>query len=103
MSKKSQKLVRDNIPDIIKNSGQIPKTRILENDEYILELIKKLKEETEEFEEAYSPEELADILELVLALCSAISISEEELEELRNKKAQLNGAFKNKIFLESIE
>lgn len=34
------KLVRDNIPDIIKNNGEIPITRILNDDEYKIELEK---------------------------------------------------------------
>jgi len=39
-----KKLVRDNIPDIIKNNGEIPITRILSNEEYKCELEKKLLE-----------------------------------------------------------
>jgi len=43
-----KKLVRDNIPDIIKNNGEIPITRILSNGEYKFELEKKLLEECNE-------------------------------------------------------
>ena len=39
------KLVRDNIPDIIEKNGEIPIIRILSNEEYKLELEKKLCEE----------------------------------------------------------
>lgn len=38
------KLVRDKIPNIIKNNGGEPYTRILSNDEYIENLKKKLIE-----------------------------------------------------------
>ena len=40
MIKTYNKLVRDNIPDIIKNNGEDPITRILTNEEYKQELEK---------------------------------------------------------------
>ena len=42
-----KKLVRDLIPEIIKNNKEIPKTRILGNQEFRQNLIKKLFEEAE--------------------------------------------------------
>ena len=39
------KLVRDNIPNIIQLNGEMPVTRILEDDVYRMELEKKLNEE----------------------------------------------------------
>ena len=44
MEKTYNKLVRDNIPNIIKNNGEDPITRILTNEEYKQELEKKLYE-----------------------------------------------------------
>lgn len=41
MDRVYNKLVRDNIPDIIHSNGEIPITRILSNDEYKQELEKK--------------------------------------------------------------
>ena len=46
------KLVRDNIPNIIKSKGETPVTRILSEDEYKNELEKKLYEEYKEVIEA---------------------------------------------------
>jgi len=97
------KLVRDKIPSIIKADGKEPKTRILDDKEYLAELIKKLKEETAEFEENPSVEELADIKELTIAIREALGIHAGELEVTRRKKALTNGRFKQKIFLESVE
>jgi predicted house-cleaning noncanonical NTP pyrophosphatase (MazG superfamily) len=97
------KLVRDKIPDIIKADGKKFKTRILDDKEYLAELIKKLKEEVSEFEENPSIEELADIKEITIAIREALSIQAGELEDARRKKAASNGRFKNKIFLESVE
>lgn len=97
------KLVRDKIPEIIKADGKKFKTRILEDREYLKELIKKLKEEAAEFEENPSVEELADIKEIIIAIREALGIHAGELEDMRRKKADTNGRFKNKIFLESVD
>lgn len=98
-----KKLVRDNIPDIIKAKGDVPVTRIMDDDEYFKELVAKLSEEVDEFKEAYDLKELADIQEVILALAQAIGSSPEELEAVRAEKAAKNGGFKQKIYLESVE
>lgn len=103
MVKKYNKLVRDKIPEIIRANNAKPKTRILGDEEYLKELIRKLKEETAEFEETPSTEELADIKEVLIALCGAMGIRAGELEDMRRKKAKTNGRFKNRIFLEEVE
>lgn len=103
MSKKYNKLVRDKIPDIIKADGSQPVTRILNDKEYLVALVEKLKEELTEFAAEFSAEELADIQEVVHALRDAIGKTQEELEAIRLKKAITNGAFKDKIFLEEVE
>ena len=45
MEKIYNKLVRDNIPDIIKNNGEIPITKTLDQNDYKKELEIKLNEE----------------------------------------------------------
>jgi predicted house-cleaning noncanonical NTP pyrophosphatase (MazG superfamily) len=63
------KLVRDKIPEIIKNSNRIPECKILDEDEeYTQYLIRKLQEEVQEFMENPCVEELADIKEVVDSL-----------------------------------
>ena len=96
------KLVRDKIPQIIALDGKEAVTRILDDDEYLKELIKKLGEEYEEFKQDISLTELADIQEVILALADMIA-SRQELEETRKSKVEIRGAFKDKIFLESAE
>lgn len=103
MTKIYNKLVRDKIPDIITANGERFKTRILNDEEHLRELIKKLKEEAAEFEENPSVEELADIKEITIAIREALGIHAGELEDARRKKAATNGRFKKKIFLESVE
>lgn len=103
MSKKSQKLVRDKIPEKILADGKKPVTRVLDDGEYLHELIEKLGEEVEEFIETPNVEELADIKEVIIALREALGIHAGELEDVRRKKAEQNGRFKKRIYLESIE
>ena len=95
------KLVRDKIPEIIENNGEVPKTRILSDEEYLIELNKKLQEEIQEYLASYDIEELADLEEVLLAILDAKNLSHEEFENIRTRKVEKRGAFKNKIFLES--
>ena len=65
------KLVRDNIPDIIESKGETPVTQILDDNTYKIELEKKLNEEYQEVLAASGDdrvEELADMLEIIRAL-----------------------------------
>lgn len=96
------KLVRDRIPEIIAATGRIAATRILDKDEYLEELRRKLEEETEEFLKEDNLEELADILEVLRALTLAKGYSIEELEEERRRKALERGIFKERILLENV-
>jgi predicted house-cleaning noncanonical NTP pyrophosphatase (MazG superfamily) len=97
------KLVRDKIPEIIKADGKKYLSRILNDEEHLEELIKKLGEELKELDEKPSLEELADISEIVRGIADALGSSFEELEKVRAKKATERGAFNQKIFLESVE
>lgn len=97
---KYNKLVRDKIPEIIKNKGQIAITHIANDKEYYLKLQEKLKEEVEEFLESNNNEELVDILEVIYAICNEKGISQEKLEELRIIKNKERGSFKDKVILD---
>lgn len=103
MSRTYNKLVRDNIPAIIEAEGLIARTRILNENEYVEELIRKLKEEVEEFTETPNTEELSDIVEVLEALRLAMGISPKTLEAARKRKADKNGKFQKRIYLESVE
>lgn len=97
------KLVRDKIPEIIENDNQTCVTRILNNEEYLKELNKKLQEEMNEYLESGDLEEIADLQEVVLAILDAKNCSHEEFENIRISKVNKRGAFKKKIFLETVE
>jgi len=95
------KLVRDKIPHIIKKDGVTPTVHIANDKEFKIKLIEKLGEEVREFQESYSPNELVDILEVVLALAKLNGISPTELEKMRIDKAHKRGGYKKKVILES--
>lgn len=97
------KLVRDKIPGIIEADGKTCKTHILSDDEYLTALEAKLNEEVVEYQIDKNLEEMADVLEVLRAICVARGYSLEELEALRAKKADERGGFAEKIFLESVE
>ncbi len=60
-------------------------------------LMEKLREETEELAESRHPEELADVLEVALALARTIGSTEEAVESIRKAKAERVGAFDERI------
>jgi predicted house-cleaning noncanonical NTP pyrophosphatase (MazG superfamily) len=102
MEKQYDKLVRDNIPDIIKSQGNVAEVRTLSEDEYITYLNKKLKEEVNEYLEDNCIEELCDILEVVEAISKAMKFSDEDVKTVKEQKLQINGSFRNKTLLRKI-
>ena len=97
------KLVRDKIPEIIEANNETCKTRILSDEEYLVELNKKIKEELNEYLESGEIEELADLEEVLRAILDAKGCAYDEFESVRKQKVEKRGAFKEKIFLESTE
>ena len=97
------KLVRDKIPEMIREQGETPVFRILEQEEYLKELDRKLDEEIREYQEDKSLEELADVFEVMLAICKARGYSEQELRDGYEKKHAKRGGFEDRIYLISKE
>lgn len=94
------KLVRDRIPEIIREQGKECRFRVLSDEEYLMFLDKKLNEELSEYQESKSMEELADLLEVIRAVAKARGSSIEEVERIREEKARKRGAFSEKILLQ---
>lgn len=94
-----EKLVRDKIPEIICRQGYTPHTRVLASNEYITELYRKLREETEEYLADENPEEIADILEVIEAICSAKEFSPDEILRVKAQKRNARGGFERRIYL----
>lgn len=93
------KLVRDKIPEIIAAQGEKPVIRVMDDKEYITSLEKKLDEEVAEYHESKEIEELADVLELIYALCETQGHSVDELMRVYEKKHIERGGFSKRIFL----
>lgn len=97
------KLVRDRIPEIIESKGDSCKIRVLNDEEFVAALNAKLNEEVAEYQESHSMEELADILEVVMAIAMASGHDWQEVLYMRQKKAEERGGFYKKIFLEETQ
>lgn len=95
------KLVRDRIPEIIRQSGEEPVIRIADPEDYRRLLRAKLGEEVGEFldapTEGQALEELADVLEVVRALAADLGASPGKLESLRAAKADKRGGFAGRV------
>lgn len=96
------RLVRDKIPEIMLKDHTLPITRVMEQDEYIEELNKKLTNEVNKYLETNNIEEMVDVLEVIRAIIEAKNTTYEEIEDKRDKKAQKKGTFKEKIYLEKV-
>ncbi|MFJ5788739.1 phosphoribosyl-ATP pyrophosphohydrolase [Lysinibacillus sp. NPDC093197] len=101
------KLVRDQILEIIEADGLKYNARILEPQDLLVEVKAKMLEEAKEFHEANnvqeSVEELADLLELIHTAIHALGVSYEELEAIREQKKAKRGGFEKAIYLIDVE
>ena len=95
------KLVRDNIPAIIKSSGKQCSYEIAPKEERFHLLETKLQEEVSEFLEDKNLEELADVMEVLFGLADVLGYSEDDLLKARAKKKDERGGFKEGIVLKS--
>lgn len=96
------KLVRDNIPEIIEKEGRVAKHKVLGDNEFYRALVDKLKEEFEEYLDSESVEELVDILEVIEAIAKENKVSFKKIVEMKEKKKIERGGFTKKIFLENV-
>ena len=97
-----RKLVRDRIPEIIRNAGGEPVCRALSHAERREALRNKLCEEAEEFRQSGEMEELADMLEVLLAILNEENWPWEALEKERAEKCRARGGFAEGIWLEEV-
>ena len=96
----NEKLVRDNIPEIIRSKGGAPMTHIADDAEYAQRLKAKLVEEAGEYFRDESENEIADVLEVIEAICAFRGISLEQVRVIQQKKREERGGFGGRIILE---
>ncbi len=95
------KLVRDKIPEIIKDTGETPIARVLTDEEYKIALLEKLIEEARELLESIgSLEERADVGEVLSALDEVFGWSASDITKARDTKNNRKGGFSKKLYLE---
>jgi len=99
---KYNKLVRDNIPKVIKKSGKNPVIHIANEEEYWKKLKEKLSEEVDEFLKESNEEEIADILEIIDAICKFKGFDKKKIDEIKKQKAEKRGKFDDKIILDEV-
>ncbi|MER8119086.1 nucleoside triphosphate pyrophosphohydrolase [Streptomyces sp. NPDC094031] len=94
------KLVRDRIPQMIRDGGAEPVIHIASPDEYRAQLRDRLLEKVAEFldaDEASYAETLSDVREVVFALAADLGVDANQLEEIRAAKAADRGGFDERI------
>lgn len=102
MKKPYNKLVRDKIPNIIEQAGKQCVVETLDNNDYFDRLNKKLAEELEEYNQDFSLEELADLLEVVYAILDYKKVSRDEFEKIRQAKLAERGGFTQRLLLKEV-
>lgn len=96
------KLVRDNIPEIITSAGKKCTTEILSSEAYIRMLDEKLNEELAEYQQSKTLEELGDLLEVMGAVVRARGYTWDDLTRVRKEKRAKRGGFDKRILLKEV-
>ena len=96
------KAIRDRIPEIIEAQGKDYNVVVLNDEDFLEAMEKKLEEELEEYQKEKSVMELCDIIEVAMRIAELRNVPNEKLMRLRSQKNLDRGSFKNNLFLISI-
>jgi len=97
------KLVRDRIPEHITADGRTPVVEHISGEALHQKLIEKLTEEHIELLEDTNLEEIADMMEVLLALAAELGHDEAEVLERIHAKRTERGGFREGAYLTDIE
>lgn len=97
------KLVRDLIPQVIRQSGKECEIEVAPKEKRSALLEAKLMEEVNEYLEDKNLEELADVMEVLFGLAANLGYSEEDLLNKREEKLKERGGFKEGIVLKGVK
>jgi predicted house-cleaning noncanonical NTP pyrophosphatase (MazG superfamily) len=98
-----EKLVRDRIPELIRNSGEEPVVRKANQQELEKFLLAKIVEEAQEFLETGDVDELVDILEVLEAFMEYRKIDSGLIEIQQHAKRLARGGFTEGLILQTDE
>jgi predicted house-cleaning noncanonical NTP pyrophosphatase (MazG superfamily) len=97
------KLVWDNVPDLIREKGKECEIRTLTSEEFEIELLKKVEEEASALPETGSRQELidelADVVTCVEYIKTIKNITELELADALERHSRRKGRFEKKHYL----
>lgn len=100
---KQNKLVRDKIIKIMESKGSKLYAYKLSNQDFLKQLKLKLLEEAAEVNRAQTEqevlEELADVLEIVYTLATAHNLTEQDMQNAREKKLNEKGGYQEQMFV----
>lgn len=91
------KLVRDRIPDIIREAGQDPTIVIASPADFGFYVREKLREELGEYLSSGDVAELSDVIEACFAAATLHDVSQAELLAMVRDKRAERGGFDNRI------
>ncbi len=98
------KLVRDNIPEIINSSGRKANYHVIDNDaDFEKALTAKLIEEANELYIAETEEEVVEELADIVTVLSVLLAQHEQTKAVARAKLSTKGGFERRYFLESVE
>lgn len=103
MNRVYNKLVRDNIPQLIRDSGRKCTSRILDDNEYLDALLDKVIEEIEEYRVSGNEEELADVYEVLDCLVALREYEPMHIDYLKLIRREARGSFKEKVLLVDVD
>jgi predicted house-cleaning noncanonical NTP pyrophosphatase (MazG superfamily) len=99
------KLVRDNSPANVTDKGGTSDCVTLDDTGYIRELRAKVLEEGQEVAAASPeelPEELGDLLELIVCLAKTQGLALADIDKLRQAKNARRGGFEGRVYMRTI-
>jgi predicted house-cleaning noncanonical NTP pyrophosphatase (MazG superfamily) len=103
MSLHYNKLVRDKVPQLAQRQGEKVAVHYASDEEYWLKLKQKLQEEINEFAKLETMDSLADVLEVIDAICDFKKFDVKELDAVRENKAIEHGKFTKRVILDDAE
>ncbi|MBD1928101.1 nucleoside triphosphate pyrophosphohydrolase [Trichocoleus sp. FACHB-90] len=102
MRQEYNKLVRDNIPEIIHQAGKQCEVEVMSQIEYLQALRNKLIEEAQEAAVATPQDlvkELADLYEVIDTLCTEYQINTSSILAEQERRRAERGGFKSRLRL----